>query len=488
MTLKFFNTLTREKEEFKPLRGKVVRIYSCGPTVYNFAHIGNFFSYTFADLLRRYLTYKGYDVIQIMNLTDVDDKTIKKSKEEKVPLKEVTERYSKIFFEDVKTMNILPASIYPKATDHIKEMVDIIKILMEKGIAYKGADGSIYYNIKKFPNYGELAHLDLKGLKAGARVKQDEYTKEEVQDFALWKAWDKEDGNVFWETEIGKGRPGWHIECSAMSMKYLGHSFDIHTGGVDLIFPHHQNEIAQSEGSTGKKFVNFWLHNEHLMVEGKKMAKRFKNFYTLRNILEKGYDPRAVRYVFLATHYRQQLDFSFAGLDAAKNSLSRLDDFIRNIKRKKGAKNIPEIPELVKKCKENFEKFMDDDLNTSEAMAAIFDFVREVNKITEKTKPTEKNISEILRMFADFDKVLGLDIGKEKEAVGLEIKLAKIIKEFAGEDVDGKPEDMIKELIKIRENFRNKEDFQKADIVRAKLKEIGVILEDEGEKTVWKVV
>src|SRR3989344_5802297 len=223
MALQFFNTLVRKKEQFQPLRGKVVRMYSCGPTVYNFVHIGNIMAYTFADLLRRYLTFKGYDVIQVMNLTDVDDKTIKKSKDEKVPLQEVTERYS-------------------------------------KGVAYKGKDGSIYFSISKFPTYGELAHLDLKGLKAGARVKQDEYTKDEVQDFALWKAWDKDDGDVFWGTELGKGRPGWHIECSAMSMKYLGHSFDIHTGGVDLIFPHHQNEIAQSEGSTGKKFVDFWLH------------------------------------------------------------------------------------------------------------------------------------------------------------------------------------------------------------------------------------
>ena len=487
MPLQFFNTLTRKKEIFQPLRGKVIRMYSCGPTVYNFAHIGNFRAYIFADLLRRYLAFKGFDVIQVMNLTDVDDKTIKKSKEEKIPLNEVTERYSKAFFEDVKKMNILPASVYPKATEHIKEMVEIIKKLLKSGSAYKGKDGSIYFSISKFPEYGKLAHLDLKGLKAGARVKHDEYTKDEIQDFALWKAWDKEDGEVFWETELGKGRPGWHIECSAMSMKYLGEHFDIHTGGVDLIFPHHQNEIAQSEGSTGKKFVNHWLHNEHLLVGGRKMAKSFKNFYTLRDLFEKGYDPRSIRYILLSTHYRQQLDFTFEGLDAAKNTLNRLDDCIRNIKRNKGAKYLPEVSKLAKKCKADFERFMDDDLNVSEALASIFEFVKEINKIAEKTKLTEKNTAEVLKMFADFDKVLGLDIGKEKAVEGLEIKLAAVVKEFTGGTVEGKTEDLVKELIKMRQRFREKKDFKNADLVRSKMKEIGVLLEDEDGKTSWKV-
>ncbi|MBI4163646.1 MAG: cysteine--tRNA ligase [Candidatus Aenigmarchaeota archaeon] len=487
MTLQFFNTLTRKKEPFQPLRGKVVRMYSCGPTVYNFVHIGNIMAYTFADLLRRYLTFKGYDVIQVMNLTDVDDKTIKKSKEEKVPLNEVTERYSKAFFEDVKAMNILPASIYTKATDHIKEMVEITKQLLEKGVAYKGKDGSIYFSISKFPAYGELAHLDLKGLKAGARVKQDEYTKDEVQDFALWKAWDKDDGDVFWETELGKGRPGWHIECSAMSMKYLGHSFDIHTGGVDLIFPHHQNEIAQSEGSTGKKFVNFWLHNEHLMVDGKKMSKSLKNFYTLRDLEAKGTDLRAFRYLLLSAHYRKQLNFTFEGLDAAKNSLDRLDDFIRNIKTHKGPKNIPEFSELTEKCKEKFEQHMDDDLNVPEALAVVFEFVREVNRIAEKTKLSEKNISEIVKMFERFDSVLGLDIGKEKVVEGIEEKLADLIEELSGNKARGDKDSLIQELIKLRQDYREKKEFKKADLVRDKLKEIGILLEDESGRTGWKV-
>ncbi len=487
MTLKFFNTLTRKEEVFQPLRGKVVRMYSCGPTVYNFVHIGNIMAYTFADLLRRYLTFKGYDVIQVMNLTDVDDKTIKRSKEEGVPLKEVTERYSKAFFEDVKAMNILPASIYTKATDHIKEMVDITKQLLEKGIAYKGNDGSIYYSISKFPAYGELAHLDLKGLKAGARVKQDEYTKDEVQDFALWKAWDKEDGEVFWETELGKGRPGWHIECSAMSMKYLGHSFDIHTGGIDLIFPHHQNEIAQSEGSTGKKFVNYWLHNEHLMVDGRKMSKSLKNFYTLRDLEAKGADLRDFRYLLLSAHYRKQLNFTFEGLDAAKGALSRLDDFVRNIKTHKGAKYLKEVSDLAKKTKEGFEKYMDDDLNVPEALAVIFEFVKEVNKITESTKLSEKNTAEVLSMFADFDNVLGLNIGKEKVVEGLEGKLIELIRGLTGKQAIGDKDGLIQELIKLRQLYREKKEFKKADSVRDKLKEIGILLEDEGGRTSWKV-
>src|SRR3989338_8371388 len=486
MALQFFNTLVRKKEQFQPLRGKVVRVYSCGPTVYDLVNRGNIMAYTFADLLRRYLTFKGYDVIQVMNLTDVDDKTIKKSKDEKVPLQEVTERYSKAFCDDVKKMNIWPASIYTKATDHINEMAEITKQLREKGVAYKGKDGSIYFSISKFPTYGELAHLDLKGLKAGARVKQDEYTKDEVQDFALLKAWDKDDGDVFWGTELGKGRPGWHIECSAMSMKYLGHSFDIHTGWVDLIFPHHQNEIAQSEGSTGKKFVNFWLHNEHLMVDGKKMSKSLKNFYTLRDLEAKGTDLRAFRYLLLSAHYRKQLNFTFEGLDAAKNSLDRIDDFIRNIKTHKGAEYLKEVSDLVKKVRGSFEKFMDDDLNVPEALAVVFEFVREVNRIAEKTKLSEKNTVEIVKMFEDFDRVFGLDIGKEKTIEGIENNLEKLVGELGGKIVKGKDR-LIQELIELRKFYREKKEFEKADLIRKRLKEIGIVLEDEDGKTSWKV-
>lgn len=486
MALKFFNTLSRKKELFQPLRGKVVRMYSCGPTVYDFAHIGNIRAYAFADILRRYLVFKGFDVIQIMNLTDVDDKTIKKSIEERLPLKEVTEKYSKEFFEDIKKMNILPASVYPKATDHVNEMLSIIKILLEKGIAYKGTDGSVYFNIKKFHEYGRFANLDLSGLKAGARVKHDEYTKGEVQDFVLWKAWDKDDGDVFWETELGKGRPGWHIECSAMSTKYLGHTFDIHTGGVDLIFPHHQNEIAQSEGSSGKKFVNFWMHNEHLMVDGRKMSKSLKNFYTLRDLVSKGVDLRAFRYLLLSAHYRQQLNFTFEGLEAGKNALERIDEFLRKLDKFKGAKNAPEVSETVKKCLDDFEKYMDEDLDSPQALAAIFELIRYVNKVTETGKLGEKNISEIKRVFSIFKSVFGLDIGREKKVEGLDEKLKELLKELTGKDISGNSNSLVKELIKLRMEFREKKDFQKADLVRDRLKRIGIVLEDEDGKTSWK--
>lgn len=487
MPIQFFNTASRKKEEFVPLRGKIARIYSCGPTTYDFAHIGNIRAYTFADILRRYLTFKGFDVIQIMNLTDIDDKTIKKSQQEKIPLNQLTEKYNNAFFEDIKKMNILPATSYTKATDHIKEMVQIISDLLEKGIAYKGEDGSVYYNIRKFPDYGKFAHLDMKGLKAGARVKQDEYTKEQVQDFVLWKAWDKDDGEVYWDTQIGRGRPGWHIECSAMSMKYLGHSFDIHTGGVDLIFPHHQNEIAQSEASTGKKFVNYWLHNEHLMVDGKKMSKSLKNFYTLRDLESKGVDLRAFRYLLMSAHYRQQLNFTFESIEAAKNSLKRLADFLNGLKKHEGPVKNDEVSLIIKKEKKSFESYMDDDLNTPEALASIFDFVKEINRITENQKLSERNISEIKNLFESFDKVLGLDLGKEKTIEGLNQKLTALILEFTGHEVEGRDEDIIKELIKLREKFRSKKDFQKADLVRSKLKEIGIVLEDENGKTTWKI-
>ena len=323
----FFNTLTRKKEVFKPLDEGKVKIYTCGPTVYDFAHIGNFRAFLFEDLLKRWLIQRGFKVTHVMNLTDIDDKTIKGSQTQKVPLRQFTEFYVKAFFEDIKALNIQPADVYPKATDHIPEMVALIKTLMAKGIAYKGEDGSIYYAISKFPDYGKLSKIKPAELKAGARVSQDEYTKEEAQDFAVWKAWTLEDGDVFWETELGKGRPGWHIECTAMSLRYLGETLDIHAGGVDLIFPHHENEIAQSESLTGKLFSRFWLHAEFLMVEGQKMSKSLGNYYTLRDLVAKGHAPEAIRYLLASVPYRKSLNFTMDGLKAAAVAIDRLRNF-----------------------------------------------------------------------------------------------------------------------------------------------------------------
>ena len=461
--LKFYNTLTRKKEPFKPIKKGLVTIYTCGPTVYNFAHIGNWRSFIFADILRRYLKYKGYKVKHVMNITDVDDKTIRDSRKEGISLKEFTRKYEKYFFDDIKTLNIESVEVYPRATENIKEMVELIKKLLKNGYAYKTDDG-IYYNIRKFKDYGKLANLDVKGLKAGARVATDEYDKKHVNDFALWKFWDKEDGDIFWETEIGKGRPGWHIECSVMSMKYLGKTIDIHTGGIDLIFPHHQNEIAQSEGANGKKFVNYWLHCNHLIVDGKKMSKSLGNFYTLRDVLEKGYEPKAVRYILLATHYKQKLNFTFKGIEAAQNVLDRFKDFIIKLKQASGKDN-KKISGLIKNVKLDFEKAMDDNLNISKALAKIFDFMKDVNKLLKDNKLSKKNSNSIIKTMKGFNSVLGI----------MDFKEEKIDKE-------------IEKLIQEREEARNKKDFKKADGIRDNLKKKGIILEDTPQGVRWKKV
>ncbi|MBU1120380.1 cysteine--tRNA ligase [Candidatus Micrarchaeota archaeon] len=463
--LQFYNTLSRKKESFKPIKDKEVRMYTCGPTVYDFAHIGNYRAYIFEDLLRRYLEYKGFRVIQVMNLTDVDDKTIKGSREKGISLNEFTEEYKKSFFEDIKTLNIEKAEHYPEATKHVPEMVELIRKLLEKGFAYKGEDGSIYYKVSAFKDYGKLSHLKLKELKEGARVKQDEYEKEEARDFALWKAWNEEDGEVFWENELGKGRPGWHIECSAMSMKYLGESFDIHTGGIDNIFPHHENEIAQSEASTGKKFVNYWMHCSHLIVEGKKMSKSLGNFFTLRDLLEKGYSPKSIRYVLLSTSYRNELNFTEDGLKAAENIMEKFREFLSKLKEaKKEGKEGSEVKKLIEKTKKEFEKCLDDDLNISSALSSVFNFMKEVNKLIGEEKLTKTEAEAILSLMNEFDKVLGLLEFEEEKPLSKEEK----------------------ELIEKREEYRKKKQFDKADEVREKLKAMGIQLDDAKEGVKWK--
>ncbi len=450
--LKLYNTLTRNVEVFNPIKKGEVKLYTCGPTVYEFAHIGNFRAYIAQDILRRYLKYKGYKVKQVQNLTDVDDKTIKNSRKEGISLDMYTARYKKAFFDDLKTLNIEPAEFYPEATKHISEMLALIKKLFAKKIAYIGEDGCVYYNIRNFAQYGKLSHLKMDELKAGARVKQDEYEKENAQDFALWKAWDETDGDVFWESEYGRGRPGWHIECSAMSTKYLGETFDIHAGGVDLIFPHHENEIAQSEGANGKPLANYWFHNEHLLVNGKKMSKSLGNFYTLRDLLGQGRNPKAIRYLLMATHYRQQLNFTLESLDASDNSVKRLLDFMASLRSGKSGKETgSKVGELIKDAEQKFEEAMDDDLNISKALAAIFDFVKEINKLELGKKDSEKVIDAMMK----FDKVLGL----------LEGEKFKITEEQ-------------KKLVDEREAARKAKDFKNADRIRNELLAQGIVIED----------
>jgi cysteinyl-tRNA synthetase len=464
--LRFYNTLTRKKEIFKPLKKEQVGIYSCGPTVYDFAHIGNFRSYLFADLLRRYLEYKGFKVKQIMNITDIDDKTIKRSKEEKMKLKDFTEKYTKEFFKDIKTLNIKKAFKYPRATDHIKEMIKMVEILEKKGFAYE-KNHSVYFDISKFKDYGKLSKINLKKIKPGARVDLDEYEKKAPGDFTLLKrsTLDELKRGIFYQTKWGKVRPGWHLECSVMSMKYLGKSFDIHTGGVDLIFPHHENEIAQSEAFSGKKFVNFWLHNEHLIVEGKKMSKSLGNYYTLRDLLKKDYPPLAIRYLLLATHYRQKLNFTFEGLEAAKNSLERLKEFIRKLKSQKArgkitTKNSKIIKNLILKTKKDFEEALDDDLNISKALAAIFNLVKKTNKLIDKEKIASQQAKKVYQLMKKFDKVLGLNLRKEKKIV--------LPKE-------------IKNLLEKREKYRQKKQWEAADKIRQKIEKMGYKIEDTKE-------
>lgn len=464
MALKVFNTLKRKKEEFVALNPPKVGLYTCGPTVYNYPHIGNYRAYVFGDLLKRYLKHKGFQVTHVMNITDVEDKIIRDAHKAGIKVKELTQKYENAFFEDLETLNTLPANVFPRATEHIKEMIALVQKLIDKGIAYKSDDG-IYYSIKKFKNYGKLAHIKLGELEAGAsgRVKADEYSKESANDFALWKFWTTEDDDVFWEAPFGKGRPGWHIECSAMSMKYLGEQFDIHTGGVDLIFPHHQNEIAQSEGATGKQFVKYWMHNEFLLVDGKKMSKSLGNFYTLRDVLSKGYDPLAFRYHMLSTHYRQQLNFTFAGLDAAKQSLNRIWDCHDKLLGVSAPKHNPEVHKRIEQLKKEFTDAMDNDLDTPPALAALFEFVKDVNVMISENSLSADDGKALWEAFEGIDAVLGILRKKEKP----------LPKELQA-------------LVDEREEARKAKQWKKADELRDKLKEKGIILEDSAQGVRWK--
>ncbi len=462
MATHFYNTLTRQKEEFHPIEPGIIKLYTCGPTVYNFAHIGNFRAYIFEDLLRRYLKYKGYCVIQVMNITDVDDKIIRDANKESLSIDKFTRPYRDAFFADLDALRIERAEHYPAATEHIPEMVKLVKTLVDKGMAYKTDDGSIYFKVSEFPRYGQLANLNIASMIRGSRVINDEYEKEQIRDFALWKGWKSEDGDVFWETELGKGRPGWHIECSAMSMKYLGHHFDIHCGGVDNIFPHHENEIAQSESATGEKFVNYWLHCEHLLVNGEKMSKSLGNFIYLRELLDKGTDPSAIRFTLLSTHYRQKLNFTDEKLGASAKSITRLRDFYKSLEESL-VNSKPELSGLVDDARKDFESSLDDDLNISEALASVFSLIREVNVFRQTHNLTKLDAENIQQFLNDANTILDILSTSEYELTEEE-----------------------KNLIESRNVARENRNWSEADRIRDILLGKGIVLEDSPKGTTWK--
>ena len=462
--MKFYNTINRKKEDFKPIKNGEVKLYTCGPTVYNYAHIGNFRAYIFEDLLRRSLEFSGYNVYQVMNITDIDDKTIRRSIEDKVSLNDLTDKYTDAFFEDLDKLNILKAHEYPRATKFVKEIIEMIETLEKKGYAYKVDDGSVFFRVSKFSEYGRLANLNPDEMKVGGRVDNDEYEKEEIRDFALWKGYKQEDGPVSWDSPWGKGRPGWHIECSAMSTHYLGSSFDIHCGGVDNIFPHHENEIAQSKCALDDKFVNYWLHNEHLLVDSQKMSKSLGNFFTIRDILDKGYKPEALRYVLISSHYRQKLNFTLNRLDDAQKAINKLRELNRRLNNvdSEGESDSSKIEEINNLVIEQFRLSLEDDLNISEALGALYKWVNKVFVLLDSNNINKIESKACVEVLSRIDLVLGVVDSKS----------------------DLSPE--MKKLISDRELARKNKDWQESDRIRDLLKSKGVLIEDTPEGTTWK--
>ena len=460
--MKFYNTLHRKKENFQPLEKGKVTLYTCGPTVYDYAHIGNFRAYIFEDLLRRYLEFSGYDVLQVMNITDIDDKTIRRSIEEKMSLEDFTDKYTSSFFEDVETLQIIPAHHYPRATEFIPQMIETIQQLEKKGFTYATEDGSVFFKIAQFPDYGKLANLDPDQLKSGDRVEDDEYGKEEGRDFALWKGYKPQDGEVKWDSPWGKGRPGWHIECSVMSTHYLSNHFDIHCGGVDNIFPHHENEIAQSCAASGEGFVNYWLHNEHLLVDGQKMSKSMGNFYTLRDLLEKGCSPEALRYTLISTHYRSKLNFTFEKVKAAQKCINKLRELKRRLKKIDNEED-EVLNSETETMLSKFSEKLGDDLNISGALGELFIWVNYLFAELDNDKLDCCSAKGALSALRKIDSVLGVI-----DCANLEV------------------DDIIHELIKDREKARSDKNWEKADEVRKQLDELGIVLDDTPEGTIWK--
>ncbi len=460
MNLSFYNTLHRCQEQFVPISEGRVGLYTCGPTVYNFAHIGNFRAYIFEDLLRRVLKYAGYQVVQVMNLTDVDDKTIRDSQAAGVSLNEFTATYKKAFFADLAELRIEPAEHYPAATEHIEPMIELIQRLMDKGFAYQAEDGSVYFSIAKFPSYGELAKIDLENQRSGVRIKNDEYAKDAVADFALWKAWDEADGDVGWESPWGRGRPGWHIECSAMSMQYLGKTFDIHTGGIDNMFPHHEDERAQSEAANDCRYVNYWLHCAHLIVDGEKMSKSAGNFFTLRDLQKKGFSGREIRWVLLGTHYRKKLNFTLDFCRQAQLTLKKFNDFFDRLK-EVAQTDGDDMASPLTTARADFRNALADDLNISKALAAIFALQRETNIRLNAKNLSQSGAEAVLEQFRDFDRIFDL----------FEVDKSNV--------VECPPE--IIELAEKRQQARAERDFATADRLRDQLQAAGWTVEDASD-------
>jgi len=458
--MRFFNTLTRRLEEFREIEKGAIGLYTCGPTVYDYPHVGNYRSYVFEDLVKRFFLFSGFRVRHVMNITDIDDKTIRKANELGVPLAEVTQKYIDAFHVDLRTLNILPAEVYPRATRHIPEMLDLIARLLAKGFAYE-KDGSVYFSIERFKEYGRLANIDRESLKPGVAADADEYEKESIQDFVLWKG--KKPGEPSWPAPFGEGRPGWHIECSAMSMKYLGPHFDIHMGGVDNIFPHHENEIAQSECANGETFVNYWLHCQHLVVDNRKMSKSLGNFYTLADLLGRGHDPMAVRYLLISTHYRKLLNFTFAGLEMANQALNRIKNFVFSLKNVNSSGGATlEISVLLADAEAAFAKNMADDFNVSGALGAFFDAIHAVNQ--KMNDLSREDAAAVLAYIERLNTVLG------------------VLEKSGQAELDAE----IEELIRRREQARKQKDFAQADVIRAELKKQGVTLLDTPDGVKWK--
>jgi cysteinyl-tRNA synthetase len=488
MALKLFNTLSGKLEEFRPLENNLVRMYSCGPTVYDYGHIGNFRTFLFVDLLRRHLRQSGYKLRHVMNITDVDDKIIRSAASQHVTVRQYAERYEQAFLQDSETLGLEKPELLVRATEHIEEMAEFIAGLEKKGFAYRTDDGSYYFRIAKFPEYGKLSKKDFGGMTDGARVDVDEYEKDNARDFALWKAPKPEE--TFWKTPIGKGRPGWHIECSVMAMEYLGETFDIHLGGEDLIFPHHENEIAQSEALTGKPFARYWVHVRFLLVEGEKMSKKLHNFYTLRDLILKGHKPSSIRYLLASVPYRKQLNFTFKELNASAQAVERLRNFKLRLETEKfSAGRSGTGIKMADTAAAQMRAGMDDDMNTAAAQAAIFDMVRDANAAADKGELKQEDVPLLLGALSKFDEIFDVLTDRDAEKIRQVHDWAKREgKAVAGaENSDHQlSEQQIEALIAEREAARRNRDFARSDTIRKQLAQGGVVVEDTKDGVRWK--